>query len=435
MESKISPRVDISKQIHKIVIKIKNNLLDNVFEDLKKIDVVNRNNHSKIENIYCMLFQKMKSISDLISIKHKAENIGTIRGEAFLSTFIKCICNLCRNEDEFNFCRKSCYKTLDEIKEKGYMLKQRMYSPIIDLFYRFNEYIRIIDIYSECYELGICLKMDDIIKVLVQVLINNAKVDRILKNSKFIEPLDKEEILMEISNKYQAKIHKCNIIGNYCTEYGKELSIIDLSDEEHSSILSRIENIFLNKKELIKLKKWLDKKEENSIVIDGANVGYYNMRPDKGGNLNYNQIEIIGNYYRKNGKKIIIFLHKRHINKSCLSDINNDLIKKWRRENELYVTPWKENDDLYWLYSSFYIKKSKIVTNDEMRDHHFNTLSSTKEFPHWKNLHQIKYDLKYSLKIFEPRLLSDSIQKIDEILYIPVKKNSKTLWYSLEFST
>lgn len=49
----------------------------------------------------------------------------------------------------------------------------------------------------------------------------------------------------------------------------------------------------------------------------------------------------------------------------------------------------KNNDDWYWLYAAVYIGgRVLVLTNDEMRDHHFSMLSH-RSFQRWKERHQV----------------------------------------------
>ncbi|CAN0405306.1 unnamed protein product, partial [Laminaria digitata] len=49
----------------------------------------------------------------------------------------------------------------------------------------------------------------------------------------------------------------------------------------------------------------------------------------------------------------------------------------------------KNNDDWYWLHAAVYTGgKVLVLTNDEMRDHHFSMLSH-RSFQRWKERHQV----------------------------------------------
>jgi proteinaceous RNase P len=50
------------------------------------------------------------------------------------------------------------------------------------------------------------------------------------------------------------------------------------------------------------------------------------------------------------------------------------IVAAWNKEGILYQSPAGCNDDWFWLYAAVAMK-CKVVTNDEMRDHHFQMLS------------------------------------------------------------
>merc|ERR1711935_1225910 len=58
--------------------------------------------------------------------------------------------------------------------------------------------------------------------------------------------------------------------------------------------------------------------------------------------------------------------------------------------NVLYKTPPGMNDDWFWMHAALKYK-TLVVTNDEMRDHHFQMLAP-KFFLRWKERHQIHFD-------------------------------------------
>jgi hypothetical protein len=47
------------------------------------------------------------------------------------------------------------------------------------------------------------------------------------------------------------------------------------------------------------------------------------------------------------------------------------------------------NDDWFWLHAAL-LKRSLVVTNDEMRDHHFQMLAQ-RGFLRWKDRHQVRF--------------------------------------------
>ena len=77
------------------------------------------------------------------------------------------------------------------------------------------------------------------------------------------------------------------------------------------------------------------KENEFDIVIDGANLGYYNNTYP----MNFKNIDICYKYYISNGFKPLIILHKRH-HKS------NSFMNNWIYNNSIYFTDGM-NDDCF----------------------------------------------------------------------------------------
>jgi hypothetical protein len=65
------------------------------------------------------------------------------------------------------------------------------------------------------------------------------------------------------------------------------------------------------------------------------------------------------------------------------------IVDNWKHQKLLYVTPAKCNDDLFWMYAAM-IFNTDVVTNDEMRDHHFKMLRP-RWFMRWKERHQVRF--------------------------------------------
>lgn len=68
---------------------------------------------------------------------------------------------------------------------------------------------------------------------------------------------------------------------------------------------------------------------------------------------------------------------------------NIAVCNRWKEAGMIQSCAPKNNDDWYWLYAAVYIGGSVLVlTNDEMRDHHFSMLSH-RSFERWKERHQV----------------------------------------------
>lgn len=69
--------------------------------------------------------------------------------------------------------------------------------------------------------------------------------------------------------------------------------------------------------------------------------------------------------------------------------------RAWRQADVLYSTPGGMNDDWFWLHAALVSGPGTLVlTNDEMRDHHFQMLAP-RSFLRWKDRHQIHFSFGY----------------------------------------
>eukprot|EP01035_Chromulina_nebulosa_P028982 gene28982-38340_t len=129
-------------------------------------------------------------------------------------------------------------------------------------------------------------------------------------------------------------------------------------------------------------------RDKYSIVIDGANVGYYKQNYE-GASLHADiqQIDWMVQEVTKLGYNPLVILHIRHAKSSELKDIDKEIINRWISEGTLYMTRHGWNDDWFWIFSCVYLQ-CHIVTNDEMRDHHFQMLRP-RWFSRWKERHRM----------------------------------------------
>jgi proteinaceous RNase P len=62
----------------------------------------------------------------------------------------------------------------------------------------------------------------------------------------------------------------------------------------------------------------------------------------------------------------------RHLAEDRLPEYARPIIAGWRKQGQLYSCALRNNDDWYWLYAAVKSgERSLLVSNDEMRDHHF----------------------------------------------------------------
>eukprot|EP01034_Spumella_vulgaris_P027312 gene27312-34008_t len=145
-----------------------------------------------------------------------------------------------------------------------------------------------------------------------------------------------------------------------------------------------------------KFKTWLDARLGSfDVLVDGANVGYYKQNYAGAPNhVDHAQIDHMLRQLQQLGHKPLLVLHSRHLMANMLlTDEAKEFMASWDREGLLYTTPKSFNDDWFWMYAA--VKTScQVVTNDEMRDHHFQLLHP-RWFCRWKECHQVHYSFTY----------------------------------------
>jgi hypothetical protein len=104
------------------------------------------------------------------------------------------------------------------------------------------------------------------------------------------------------------------------------------------------------------------------------------------------------------------------------------LKKKWTDSGVLFQTPPGMNDDWFWLHAALQAGPGTlVVTNDEMRDHHFQMVAP-RSFLCWRERHQIHFEFgKWIQKEREvvlkyPDRYSRRIQRVLDGLVVPLPK-------------
>ena len=92
---------------------------------------------------------------------------------------------------------------------------------------------------------------------------------------------------------------------------------------------------------------------------------------------------------------------------------------RWQRDGIVFATPPGSNDDWYWMYAALSAPVPdavRIVSNDQMRDHHYLMLH-TRDFAEWRERRQVSYTFRFDAAarrmapVFaEPRSYSHRIQ-------------------------
>eukprot|EP01134_Creolimax_fragrantissima_P005700 CFRG5700T1 len=217
-------------------------------------------------------------------------------------------------------------------------------------------------------------------------------------------------------------------IEGKCSSCKRVLQSIDPPQEDSMLLLSRMEDVVVKCPDRVQAWRayieWLDKnKLRFDTVIDGANVGFWkkNIAGHAPTRIDYNQLNRMVTYLESQGRKVLIVLHNRHLRPEKIGSDEN-LGKQWQEREMLYTCETGHNDDWYWIYAAILFgQNAQAITNDEMRDHHFN-LSEHRSFKRWAERHVTNFDFLKNEKtllrdmiITPPTLYSYRIQ-VDDVV-------------------
>lgn len=122
-------------------------------------------------------------------------------------------------------------------------------------------------------------------------------------------------------------------------------------------------------------------------------------------------------HLQRSGRRPLLVLHARHVQDKKVPPAYLPLVRQWRESGILYTVPYRSNDDWFWLCATVRRGgRTLVVTNDQMRDHHFQMLSR-KTFLRWRERHQALFsfggaqrDGTRVVKVEEPPVFSRCIQ-------------------------
>jgi len=187
-------------------------------------------------------------------------------------------------------------------------------------------------------------------------------------------------------------------IDGLCAANGQHLSSIVLTPAEQEQFRKEVETAcFRNHKEAFEgFKGWLDQELKQrgpyDVLIDGANVGMFGQSGAHG-QFSITQLYNMVRFFQNEGKRILVFLHRRHLKHAQQNQPRNPAIRHACEllQSVTYFPKDGTNDDWYWLYAAIACGDGAfVVSNDHMRDHVFQ-LQDPKHFLTWKERHQIKF--------------------------------------------
>jgi proteinaceous RNase P len=180
-----------------------------------------------------------------------------------------------------------------------------------------------------------------------------------------------------------------------CSSCARTLPSIDVGDLLMQRLADQVQELATSndsrRAQWGRFVKWMGdcSRSKYDIIIDGANVGYYKKVYSRSSLADLQQINWVVEHYEAQGKRPLVIIHSRHL--QALSGANASILKTWRKKAIVYSVEPKNNDDWYWMWAAVRIGgRVLVLTNDEMRDHHFQMLSH-RSFLRWKERHQVRF--------------------------------------------
>ncbi|OQR97935.1 hypothetical protein ACHHYP_09428 [Achlya hypogyna] len=208
-----------------------------------------------------------------------------------------------------------------------------------------------------------------------------------------------------------------------CSVTGSTLESVELSEAKQAALMTKVEGLVCTSDERTEqwaaFKEWLDTNGPFDVILDAANIGYFSQNYE-GGGFSYRQIQRVLSAYQARGKKVLIVLHKRRTSDRQVPEDLRPLVQAWRDDGVMYNCLPGNNDDWYWLYAAVKLGgRTLVVSNDEMRDHHFQMIHNV-DFHRWKERHLVHYDKDAGRFIFdEPRVYSKRSQHLAKSWHFP----------------
>ncbi|CEG43021.1 Uncharacterized membrane protein, predicted efflux pump [Plasmopara halstedii] len=370
------------------------------------------------------VYQDMKQAKTITQQKKNADS-----GEPIYSAMIK----LCSKAQDFQMCET----IISEMEAAKVLPRLRTFSPLLQALSDVGNLEKCIWVHKKLLSHQVELTEDDYVALLrACVKTGNAEhfyaflnrfIDEIwqptLSTWKVLTDWFTSEAAQVSGRKWKITEGTVSSDG-LCSVTGDQLQSVELSTELMTELLAKIENLVRTDEERMaqwdEFKQWLEEFGPFDVVIDAANVGFCNQNFD-GGGFNYAQIEHMLQHYEAQDKKVLIVLHKRRISDEQVPVNYRARIAQWRQHHKMFNCQPGNNDDWYWLYAAVKLGgRTLMVSNDEMRDHHFQMIHN-RAFRRWKERHQVRYQVHGSrLTVDEPLPYSARPQRVGDNWHFPL---------------
>jgi len=238
---------------------------------------------------------------------------------------------------------------------------------------------------------------------------------------------------------------------------GSRLRVINVTDEERAQLCLGIKRLVGNRSRLDEFdvfESWVRSRGPFDYVLDGANIGFYGQgkalsaakeeakeaRETQGSSsdaehdlkrqkreekkeafFSLQKVDDVLRAAQAHSSRALVVLHTNHTSHSGLDEPSHQLIQGWHEAGVLFTSPKHHNDDWYWLYAAILSGENcKVISNDEMRDHHFGMLSP-RCFVRWKERHVVHFHFRHSTAsdggarwlphLHHPRSFSEAMQE------------------------
>mmetsp|Transcript_14229 Transcript_14229/g.21502 ORF Transcript_14229/g.21502 Transcript_14229/m.21502 type:complete len:689 (-) Transcript_14229:323-2389(-) len=335
---------------------------------------------------------------------------------------------------------------IEEIKQiPGIKMRLRTYSPLIRCYARLGRLEDAIALKAEARSFNINLSETEHISIVACCAAINAEKT---KAYSVLESMANDVATLSTKASWETIQSALKIKGQTdvsvdasgkCSGCNRSLLSLELNDIQREQLLNQIDSLVVHQ-ELLQVipdnntplapdairrsnqwkvfKSWLHQRQAEDgpidFVIDGANVGYFKQNyagaPD---HVDFHNIDSVLQHclsaylprrksmatsqpstsvQTKFRNRVLIILHARHLAEDRMPYYAHEIVKRWRSQKQIYSCAIKNNDDWYWLYAAVAAGDNcYLVSNDEMRDHHFDMLGQD-SFLNWKERHLTKFD-------------------------------------------
>ncbi|KAF1322249.1 Polycystin cation channel, partial [Globisporangium splendens] len=356
-------------------------------------------------------------------------------------TIYSALVKLCSKAGDF----ERCHALIAELETKSVLPKLRTFAPLLHAYSEAGDLEKCLWTQSKLVEHSVELTEPEYLSLLKVCTTNgdatqfyailDQYIDTVLQPDRSAWDVLKEwfqsEAAQEEGKKWTCTVGTVDDKG-VCSVTGDQLQSIELPPALEAELLEKIESLVTTDEKRTtqwgEFKTWLDEHGPFDVVIDAANVGYFNQNYE-GGGFNYKQIETLLTHYEQQQKRVLIVLHKRRTTDEQVPAEHRAMVAQWAERCIMFNCLPGNNDDWYWLYAAVrFGGRTLAVTNDEMRDHHFQMIHD-RAFSRWKERHQTHYEVNGSTRwqVKEPTPFSIRPQRIGEKWHFPCTDSSEWL--------